>query len=55
MARGSSFNSTLAILALIVLIALAVYYVMEEEDNDIEIDLGSRAVPVEIVGVTFDA
>jgi len=45
MARG-----TLGIIAIIILIALVVYFVMEERDNELEIDIGSREVPVSILG-----
>jgi hypothetical protein len=46
MARG-----TLGIIAVIVLIALVVYFVVEERDNELEIDVGSRDVPVHVLGV----
>ena len=47
MARG-----TLGIIAIIVLIALVVYFVMEERDNELEIDVGSRDVPVSVLGAS---
>lgn len=54
MARGSSFNSTLGLIALIILVALVVYYVMEERDDaELEIDIGSRDVPVRILGTAI--
>jgi hypothetical protein len=45
MARG-----TLGLIAIIILIALVVYFVMEERDNELEIDVGAREVPVSILG-----
>ena len=45
MARG-----TLGLIALIIVIALVVYYVMEERDDELEIDIGSREVPVSVLG-----
>jgi hypothetical protein len=45
MARG-----TLGLIAMIILIALVVYFVMEERDNELEIDVGSREVPVSVLG-----
>jgi hypothetical protein len=45
MARG-----TLGIIAIIILIALVVYFVMEERDNELEIDIGAREVPVSVLG-----
>ena len=45
MARG-----TLGIVAIIILIAVVVYFVMEERDNELEIDVGAREVPVSILG-----
>lgn len=47
MARG-----TLGIIAIIVLIALVVYFVMEERDNELEIDVGARDVPVSVLGAS---
>ena len=47
MARG-----TLGLIALIILVALVVYFVMEERDEDLEIDLGTRDVPVHVLGST---
>jgi hypothetical protein len=47
MARG-----TLGIIAVIVLIALVVYFVMEERDNELEIDIGAREVPVSVLGAS---
>jgi hypothetical protein len=55
MARGSSFNSTLGLIAVLILIALAVYYVMEERDDELEIDIGSREVPVAVMGGSIAA
>jgi hypothetical protein len=45
MARG-----TLGLIAIIILIALVVYFVMEERDNELEIDVGIREVPVSVLG-----
>lgn len=45
MARG-----TLGLIALIILVALVVYFVMEERDDDLEIDIGTRDVPVSVLG-----
>ena len=45
MAREGGFN-VLGILALLVLVGLVVYYVMEERDDELEIDIGTRDVPV---------
>lgn len=45
MARG-----TLGLIAIIILIALVVYFVMEERDNELEIDVGGREVPVSVLG-----
>lgn len=45
MARG-----TLGLIALIVLVALVVYFVMEERDDELEIDVGTRDVPVSVLG-----
>jgi hypothetical protein len=45
MARG-----TLGIIAIVILIALVVYFVVEERDNELEIDVGSREVPVSVLG-----
>ena len=45
MARG-----TLGIIAIVILIALVVYFVVEERDNELEIDIGSREVPVNVPG-----
>ena len=45
MARG-----TLGLIAIIILIALVVYFVMEERDNELEIDVGAREVPVSVLG-----
>ncbi|MGE0159854.1 MAG: hypothetical protein AB7T31_10630 [Gemmatimonadales bacterium] len=42
-------RSTLGLIALIVLVALVVYFVMEERDDDLEIDIGLRAVPVNVL------
>jgi hypothetical protein len=53
--RGESVNSMLGIIAVLVLIALAVYYVMREEDDDLEIDIGSRDVPVAVMGGSIAA
>ena len=39
-------NSMLGIIALVILVALVVYYVMEERDDELEIDIGTRDVPV---------
>jgi hypothetical protein len=55
MARGSSFNSTLGLIAILVLIALAVYYIMEERDDELEIDIGSRDVPAAVTGSSIAA
>ena len=45
MAKG-----TLGLIALIILVALVVYFVMEERDNELEIDVGTRDVPVSVLG-----
>jgi hypothetical protein len=45
MARG-----TLGLIAVIILVALVVYFLMEERDNELEIDIGSRDVPVSVLG-----
>jgi hypothetical protein len=47
MARG-----TLGLIALIILVALVVYFVMEERDEDLEIDVGTLDVPVHVLGST---
>ena len=48
--RGASTNSMLGLIALIILVALVVYYIMEERDDDLEIDIGMREVPVQVLG-----
>jgi len=48
MAREGGFNSMLGIVALLILVAIVVYYVMEERDDELEIDIGTRDVPVQI-------
>jgi len=53
--RGASFNSTLGLIAIIILVAIAVYYIAEERDDDLEIDIGSRDVPVEVMGAQIAA
>jgi hypothetical protein len=45
MARG-----TLGLIAVIILVALVVYFLMEERDDELEIDIGSRDVPVSVLG-----
>ncbi len=45
MARG-----TLGIIALVILVALVVYFVMDERDDELEIDIGTRDVPVSVLG-----
>ncbi len=47
MARG-----TLGIIAIVILIALVVYFVMEERDNELEIDIGAREVPVSVLSAS---
>lgn len=49
MARGSGFN--FGLIALIIVIALAVYYVMDERDDDLEIDLGMRDAPATVISL----
>lgn len=48
--KGDMARGTLGIIALIVLIAIVVYFVMEERDNELEIDIGTRDVPVSVLG-----
>jgi hypothetical protein len=48
--RGDMARGTLGIIAIIILIALVVYFVMEDRDNELEIDVGSREVPVSVLG-----
>jgi hypothetical protein len=47
MARSGGFN--FGLIALIIVVALAVYYVMDERDDDLEIDLGMSDVPAQVV------
>ena len=42
-------NSSLGIIALIILVAAVVYFLMEERDDELEIDIGSREVPVSVL------
>lgn len=42
-------NATIGIIVVAVLVALVVYFVMDERDNDIEIDLGAHDVPVSVI------
>ena len=42
-------NSALGFIAIIILVALVVYFLMEERDDELEIDVGTRDVPVEVM------
>ena len=47
----SSMVSIVGIIAILILVGLAAYFIIDREDNDLEVDIGqsSRDVPVQVI------